>query len=64
MSVLKLPLLDDFQWKVGALIASTTLVLKLLLQKMLFKLVYKNAVMVSLTTGIIILLFTCVYFCV
>jgi RsiW-degrading membrane proteinase PrsW (M82 family) len=63
MSVLKLPLFADLQQKVGELVLSITSCLQSLFYKMLERCVQKkNVVMVTLITGIMFLLFTCMHF--
>jgi hypothetical protein len=66
MSVLKLTLLVDLQQKVGELVLSITSCPSIIiLENTYFKLVYiKNEVTVTLTTGILFLLFTCMHSCV
>jgi hypothetical protein len=66
MSVLKLPLLVDRRHKVGELVLCITSCPSIIiLGNTCFKSVYrKSVVMVTLTTGIIFLLFTYMHFCV
>jgi hypothetical protein len=63
MSVLKLPLLVDLQEKIGELVISisscpTTVILETVLNLC----TQKNVVVVTLTAGIMFLLFTCMHF--
>jgi hypothetical protein len=62
MSVLKLPFLVDLPQKVGDLLLSVTSSFNPYFRKY-FELVYrKNVVIVTLTTGTMFLLFTCIHF--
>jgi hypothetical protein len=61
MFVQKLPFLVDFQQKGEFVISKTSCPLIIILEN-IFKLVYKNVVMVILTAGIMFLLFTCMHF--
>jgi hypothetical protein len=61
MSVLKLPSLVDLQYKIGEVVLSTTSCPSIIISEntLVNK---KNVLMVTLTTGIMFLLFTCVHF--
>jgi hypothetical protein len=62
MSVLQPPLLVDRQQKVGELVISKTSCPSINILENTFKSVYrKHVVMVTLTTGIVFLLFTCMH---
>jgi hypothetical protein len=62
MSVLKLPLLVDLQQKEGELVLSITSCPSVIILENALKLMYKNVVILTFTTGIMFLLFTCVHF--
>jgi hypothetical protein len=62
MSVLELPLLVDLQQKVGKLVPSTTSRPSISILDNTLNWCIENVVTVILTTGIMFLLFTCMYF--